>query len=665
MNRGITINKNKTRKRKRIKRAKKNFTKSLNRVDALKEEYVEKGLDKMENTFVLYRIIGNDLYPRHQKGQTLSNLQFILENEPNLENCEKRWIINRIFDKDLEQAIIEMLRRHQQEFIHIPFLNEEYKKIELDTSFLPTPNFLESKEYARMEQQRRKRIIAAIIRNKNKYVMNVNGARNTALRDGKFRAKWVLPWDGNCFVTQMAWKQICSDVIARPYLKYFAVPMTRVLENKQLLADTFIPVPVEEPQLIFRLDANEEFNENFWYGRRDKVELLWRLGISGKWDYWKDDFWDSKRLPFSKETGQHGQAGWVARLFSGMTSLEKNSKQRNITRFEAIIKTIQYLDEEVLKHSSESDNQIYTMLKKKNKINTQFEITGDHSSDNVKQTLLEQLDQVDNYFETVKIDRNNNPVNVEVAFAISLKSKRSSRNWTRVQNNLARTLRSILNNTDQNFKIVIAGHEKPNIEEMENIRVTWLPVRYPPPKYISKFSSDKFRKRRVIGAYLRKIGFSGYFMPLDADDWVHYRFVEFIRSHPIKDAFVMNTGCMANFKNKQVWLRDGFYFSCGSSAVFYFRNNDFPLTSRKADVIKTKFKWVILAHGKVTKYLKNKNYLLVNFPFVTWVVAHGDNNTIIKRKLKRTISANSYNAIPERLENWFYQYFKIWKRKSN
>ncbi len=128
----------------------------------MKEDYIEKGLDKIQNTFVLYRIIGNDLYPRHQKGQTLRNLQFILENESELENCEKRWIVNRIFDKEVEQAIIEILKRHHQEFIHIPFLKEEYKNIGLDTSFLPTHNYLKSKEYSRMNQERRKRIMTAI-----------------------------------------------------------------------------------------------------------------------------------------------------------------------------------------------------------------------------------------------------------------------------------------------------------------------------------------------------------------------------------------------------------------------------------------------------------------------------------------------------------------------
>ncbi|MDM5331667.1 hypothetical protein [Neobacillus sp. CF12] len=659
MKRRTTNNKKTNRKWKTSKRTKKNSTKNLKNLDYLKEDYVEKGLDKMQNTFVLYRIIGNDLYPRHQKGQTLRNLQFILENESELENCEKRWIVNRIFDKEVEQAIIEILKRYNQEFIHIPFLKEEYKNIELDTSFLPTPSYLESKEYINMNQERRKRILTAIIRNKNKYVMNVNGARNTALRDGRTRAKWILPWDGNCFVTQTAWLQICSDVSSKPHLKYFAVPMTRVLDNTQLLADNFIPVPVEEPQLIFRMDAKEEFNEDFWYGRRDKVELLWRLGISGKWDNWKDDFWDSNRLPRSGEAGQYGFAGWVARMFSGMKSLEKNSKQRNITRFEAIIKTTQYLDEVVFKHSSESDLQIYTMIKKKGEMNHEQEIKRDLSSDNVKQTPLEHLDQVDDYFENLKIDGYNKSNDAEVAFAISLKSKRSSRNWTRVQNNLARTLRSIINNSDQNFRIVIAGHEKPNIKEMNHERVTWLPVRFSPPTSIRKYSSDKFRKRRVIGAFLRKSGFSGYFMPLDADDWIHHRFVEFIRSHPIIDAFVMNTGCMANIKNKQIWVRERFYIGCGSSSVFYFRNSDFPRTSMKRDVMKSKFKWVVLPHGKVTNYLKNKNYKMVNYPLVTWVVVHGDNNTMMKRKIKSSISARSYHAISENLQDWFYDYFKI------
>lgn len=317
-------------------------------VDALKAEYIKKGLDKVPDNFVLYRIIGNDLYPRHKLGQTRENLQFILENEPHLENCEKRWVVNRIINKDEERAIIKLLQQYNQEFIHIPFYPKEYKKIGWDTECLPEAGFLASEAFNALDEEKKGQVVAAIYRQKNNYVMNNNGARNAALRDGKTRAKWILPWDGNCFITLSAWEKIRHDVITSPYLKYFAVPMTRVLDNCELLSENFIPNPVEEPQLIFRKDSREEFNQDYCYGRRPKVELFWRLGIPGKWDRWEDDPWDQKRLPVSREARQFGVAGWVARLSSGMNTLEQDTqqsfKQRGRVRQEAIINTLRYID---------------------------------------------------------------------------------------------------------------------------------------------------------------------------------------------------------------------------------------------------------------------------------------------------------------------------------
>jgi hypothetical protein len=316
--------------------------------EILKIEYMDKGLDKELDTFVLFRIIGNDLYPRHKKGQSLVNLQFVLQHEPEFENCEKIWVVNRIISKEEEIALINLLNEHKKSYIHIPFNVEEYKKIGWNTDCLPNPGYLFSQQYLGLGPRQRDRLISALYQNKNNYVMNNNGARNIALREGKSKAKWILPWDGNCFLTKDAWNQIHADVIASPHYKYFAVPMARVLDNKQLLNDDFMPQPTEEPQLIFRSDSAEEFNEKFWYGRRPKVELLWRLGIPGKWDTWKDDLWDQTRASLSKEARQFGFAGWVARMFSGMKTQELDNEesfyQRGRARLEAIISTIRDLD---------------------------------------------------------------------------------------------------------------------------------------------------------------------------------------------------------------------------------------------------------------------------------------------------------------------------------
>ena len=301
----------------------------------LRAEYHLKGLNRRPDRFVLYRILGNDLPPRHEMGQTVKNLRFILENEPPLPNVDKRWVVNRIIDPDQEAAILALLEEHEQPFLHIPFVLEDYAHIDWDIEAFPQPGFFLRGKYGDMLPYDQKLADYQLHRLKNSYVINNNGARNAALRDGRERAKWVLPWDGNCFLTRSAWEEILAAVKDTPYLKYFVVPMARMMDNAHLLDDSHRPEAVEEPQLIFRCDAQEEFNEDFFYGRRPKVEIFWRLGIPGGWDGWKDTIWDPPRRGYSDEAGAFGYAGWVARLFSGQGQLEVAGKAQLRSRGEA------------------------------------------------------------------------------------------------------------------------------------------------------------------------------------------------------------------------------------------------------------------------------------------------------------------------------------------
>lgn len=281
---------------------------------------------------------------------------------------------------------------------------------------------------------------------------------------------------------------------------------------------------------------------------------------------------------------------------------------------------------------------------------------------NMPISIKEQLERIEDHFKRYKcLHPDKNGKEMEIAFGISLKSKRSSLDWEKVQDNLAKTLKSILGNTDQNFRILVAGHETPEIEDLKHERVTWLPVGFPPPTDSSKFSKDKLKKRRVIGAYLRKLGYSGYFMPLDADDWIHYRFVEYIRSLPIRDVFILNTGFIVNIERKEAWIREHeFYKGCGSSALFYFSNSDFPLTFMKADSQSTLFGLALTDHKAIpNQEALRTNCVMIDMPFVVWVLAHGDNNSMIKGKKDPGISAKFYKAKGEKLEEWLYDYFKI------
>jgi|GEM_PF-1975812 len=319
-------------------------------LNKLEPDYISESVraSVKDDSFVLYRIIGNDLIPRHAKGQSRENIRFILENEPELPRCEKRFVINRLIDKEERAAIIALLEKHKAPYLEIPFDNNEYKEIGLDCSPLKHLNG----DYTSLPELKKQRLELALVRLKNNYLMNNNGARNVALRDGRSRARWVLPFDGNCFITAEAWQQIRGQVLSQRKAHYHVVPMTRVTDNDVLLQAGFMPHAIEEPQILFRNDAKKEFNEAFCYGRRPKVELLWRLGVPGKWDVYFDDAWDLPRPKAAKQGEKVAQSGWVARLNSGMKTLESQddigSQKRYEARADAILQTLERVEGESL-----------------------------------------------------------------------------------------------------------------------------------------------------------------------------------------------------------------------------------------------------------------------------------------------------------------------------
>jgi hypothetical protein len=304
---------------------------------------------------VLYRIIGNDLPPRHERGQSLRSLRFILENEPVLLGCEKRFVVNRIVDAAMEAEIIDLLDEFGMPYLHLPFDPEAYRSAPLDFDCLPRKDYLESRSYRRLPYRHQVRLLTAVNRHRNNYVMHNNGARNAAQQDGLNLAKWALPFDGNCFFTESAWSDVVAAVQGRPWLSHFVVPMARMQDNQDLLDRAFVPEANEEPQLIFRSDSQEVFNEAFPYGRFPKIELFWRLGIPGNWSYTVEKAWDPARRPISAEAYRFGLAGWVARLDSGVGDLEQpgvsGPSKRGDARREAILDLLERLDHAYLGES--------------------------------------------------------------------------------------------------------------------------------------------------------------------------------------------------------------------------------------------------------------------------------------------------------------------------
>ncbi|CAG8466682.1 5632_t:CDS:2 [Funneliformis caledonium] len=300
----------------------------------------------------LYRILGNDLPPRHKAGQVLQNVRFILEHEPKFPNTKKWWILNRIIDNEYENALIDLLKMYDQDYVRIPFITEEYLKFDFRLEDFPESDFFHSYEYMNFSKVAKLRTIDYAYHDKNIYAMNNNGGRNAALAHGKSQpnTRWIFPFDGNCYLTTNAFSEIISQIEqwGKDY-KYFVVPMARLLNNTQLLIGPDIrPQTPEEPQIIFRHDAEEKYNENMRYGRRSKLEMLWRLGVPSPRKMLNKPPvpWESHDAPyFSPPKNKYKMIGWVFRLFSGQASQELHKREASALRaFNRLLAIQDFLD---------------------------------------------------------------------------------------------------------------------------------------------------------------------------------------------------------------------------------------------------------------------------------------------------------------------------------
>jgi hypothetical protein len=213
---------------------------------------------------VLYTILGSDLPPRHSPNQTLSNLDFLIQNEnltlpsclsfpslspsfPNAHpipklNLKRHFILNRLQPSPSRTAILSLLASHSLPFSEIPFVDASYRsqpfrwdglssgggRWGLGGSGVPDSFYTghvaqEALRQSGGEEMREIEVGRAgwkeldwALHSKNLYAMHNNGGRNEALRmafgeegeediwdrEGRRRrTRWAIPLDSNCAFT--------------------------------------------------------------------------------------------------------------------------------------------------------------------------------------------------------------------------------------------------------------------------------------------------------------------------------------------------------------------------------------------------------------------------------------------------------------------------------
>jgi glycosyltransferase involved in cell wall biosynthesis len=306
-----------------------------------KENKIRKELGSQKKNIGFYRIMGNSIGELHAENQAYDNLEHIIEFESNFDNVDKYFVLNRITNENNKRQLMDYLEHKGYKYLTIDFDINEYKKIGYDLLTLPDSSywFQKKRDWARLITT------TAVRRLKNAYLMNNNGARNYALQHGKQRHKWTMPWDGNCFLSDSQYESLYNQFQKSDKYKYVSTCMERSLSNKEVRNHSIASNAVEEPQISFRNDSIECFNEERVYGSQPKVELFKRLGYQGVWDKIGNLYpWKKLEYNLSKEVDLLTVRSSVFRLFSGNAKAAIDGKTRAHTRASGIVDAIDMME---------------------------------------------------------------------------------------------------------------------------------------------------------------------------------------------------------------------------------------------------------------------------------------------------------------------------------
>lgn len=296
----------------------------------------------------IVRILGNDLEPRHDPEQTINCLNFIIDHEQPRERVAKQFIVNRIFNREKELALVDLLEARGLAFQKIEFVAADYARQPLDFGSFGHDEYFQSEAYAKQKPHARAIAVLWALRHKINYAMNLNGARNLAIENGLVAANWVFPFDGQCFVPDVCVDQIVAHGARSKAMPYAIVPMRRVNSNGEALQPAPADGILEEPQIGFSSRASHWFDSERPYGVRDKADTLRALGYPGPWAQWHPrSFEADASVAFSQRYLYDAIQTPLVRLSSGRKRHDNqaDNQPRYQARFQAILQTISMLDD--------------------------------------------------------------------------------------------------------------------------------------------------------------------------------------------------------------------------------------------------------------------------------------------------------------------------------
>ncbi|MBW4688737.1 MAG: glycosyltransferase family 2 protein [Komarekiella atlantica HA4396-MV6] len=214
-----------------------------------------------------------------------------------------------------------------------------------------------------------------------------------------------------------------------------------------------------------------------------------------------------------------------------------------------------------------------------------------------------------------------------LVFIVPVKSKYVSTSWETVSKLFERCVKSICNQTINDFRVIVVCNEKPEIE-FSHPHITYIEHNFElQGKDWKSKQLDKLSKFTTGLIYARQLNPS-HVMCVDADDCVSKYLAEFVNSKPQANGWFIKKGYIYNEGSKLIRvMRKGFDQYCGTSNIIRYDLYNVPeMVSAIYDKEYTQYIFNSYRHRDITSTLAKKGTPLEPLPFPGAVyIKNGEN----------------------------------------
>lgn len=174
-------------------------------------------------------------------------------------------------------------------------------------------------------------------------------------------------------------------------------------------------------------------------------------------------------------------------------------------------------------------------------------------------------------------------------FIIPIKSKKLSQSWETVSSLFERCVKSICNQTLNNFQVIVVCNEKPEIE-FTHPQITYLERDFPLIINTESKTKELDRTRKIVtGLIYAQTLKPSHIMFVDADDCVSNRLAEFVARNRQSNGWYFKKGYMYQDGSKIMRImRKGFHNYCGTSNIIKYDLFDLPANFHENECLKEK-----------------------------------------------------------------------------